>query len=428
MAEAEFKSENQLNGGVADPDMLDEDFGLKPFGNLVKDEEGYIIDEFFGRTKVMTSAPDQNQSFSFFKKETLNDVAQEEDERILADIRYPRQNYNKSFTQNGSVVLQAQFPTSNGSSAEEESANAEPLKLGTGFLIPDKKFEGKDTIDVFSSPNGGITGKLRRTRCILTAAHCVMNSKGEMAENLAIYVINPEKYENARVKEETDKKAGNTGERFDRMNLTVRKDWKIMRSAGKYIQRKYMGRLKIYVLPDYVDNLRPLGSDIALIVLPTAVEAVFSDIDAVIGPDTTPEDVKYTCVDGFPGEDAKSYLLYKSGGFKEKGDRGTQHIIFSKSSIQLGKPIGGIQYNCQTTAGQSGGCVKLDLGKGKYQVGAIHNCGVQVSVDGVKLGTGENWGSLITSYVLDWIHEKQTGKSKRTWFDRLRRFGRNAYE
>jgi len=116
----------------------------------------------------------------------------------------------------------------------------------------------------------------------------------------------------------------------------------------------------------------------------------------------------------------KSYLLYKSGGFKEKGDRCTKQIQFSETHLQIGKAIGAIQYNCQTTMGQSGGCVKLDLGNHQYTVGAIHNHGEQVETpDGIKLGTGDNWGSLITTYVLEWIQEKQTGKKKGAWY----RFG-----
>lgn len=404
MAEAENTTENQLNEDLVDQDLLDEDDGvLKPFGNLEKDDEGYINDPFLGRTKVVLSAPDQNQTFS--KLECLNEVEKEEDERILADIFFPRQNYDKSFTQNGSVVLQAKFGKDG------------PVTLGTGFFIPDEKFKGKDTIEEFKSPNGGILGKRRKTRCILTAAHCVMDSNGQLADKLAIYVINAQNYESARVKEETEKKAGNTGKRFDRINASVRKvsENSNMKRARK-TWKNMLGYTKVYVLPQYVDELKPTGSDIALIVLPKHVEAVFSDIAAVITPETDPDDVRYTCVDGYPGEEKKRYLLYKSGGFKEKGSRCTKRIQFSKSSLELGKPIGAIQYNCQTTMGQSGGCVKLDLGNGKYPVGAVHNHGVQVGQDGINLGTGENWGSLITTYVLDWIHEKQTGKSKKSWW------------
>jgi len=417
MAEAENKTENQLND-LVDQNLLDEDVSiLEAFGNLEKDDEGYVIDEFFGRTKVMLSAPAENQTC--FKRECLNEVDNEEDERILAEIFSPRQGYNKAFTQNGSVVLQAQFPPSK--KAKGENASAMPLMLGSGFFIPDAKFKRKDVLETYKSPNGGILGKLRKTRCILTAAHCVMNTSGELADKLAIYVINPKKYESARVNEETESKAGNTGDRFDRITTKVRKvnENSSLKKPEKWV-KKQLGYTKVYVLPQYIQDNKLAGSDIALIVLSKPVQAVFSDIHAVIGPETKPDDVKYTCVTGYPGEDEKSYLLYKSGGFKEKGDRCTKQIQFSETHLQLGKPIGAIQYNCQTTMGQSGGCVKLDLGNHQYTVGAIHNHGEQVETqDGIKLGTGDNWGSLITTYVLEWIQEKQTGKKKGAWW----RFG-----
>jgi len=133
-----------------------------------------------------------------------------------------------------------------------------------------------------------------------------MNTSGELADKLAIYVINPEKYESARVNEETERKAGNTGDRFDRITTKVRKvnEKSSLKEAEKWV-KKQLGYTKVYVLPQYVQDNKPAGSDIALIVLSKPVQAVFSDIHDVIGPETKPDDVKYTCVTGYPGEDEK---------------------------------------------------------------------------------------------------------------------------